>query len=489
MSKNPGMKDLRGDSRRNFLRLVGAAGAAFGLERSHVLNYLGDNGGTALADNGACSSSCKSVHIIAGNGSFAWFQLLWPHLDVAASTKPGLAYHSYDMNGNPQGTLVPAANGNNPFFYAPEAPWMKGATPTYPVTAYMAGKNETHTQTPTTPAIVSNNASMLATVASIQRSNPVLLPVIGVVPLNFGDAPGAPAIATVPSARGMIELFNSSASQLTLLAQKDKQLYETYYKAVLGLREAAARPTWSRYLDTTKTAANLLGRNRAAALTPTQMDLDNYGLGLGGIASSKIDGLPGRGQEKLTNFAESLIIAAKAFKLGLTNSVIIGLSPGATSETTFTDPHVVFSPGNKGLLMDTVKFIGMMLNAFYNDLASIPDPSCLAKNLDKTTVLTVHGDTPHSPLLADAWPDATPGDSNWLYVMGAGYTRTGWFGGVHLNGTTDGFDPATGATIVGQPSQVTSTAAGAAVAYAVSKGNKNLVSQYYNGGPYTGIVV
>ena len=59
--------------------------------------------------------------------------------------------------------------------------------------AFMAGKNETHTQTPNTPAIVSNNASMLATVASIQRSNPVLLPVIGVTPLNFGAAPGAPA--------------------------------------------------------------------------------------------------------------------------------------------------------------------------------------------------------------------------------------------------------------------------------------------------------
>src|SRR3954471_20162598 len=109
MSKNPGMKDLRGDSRRNFLRLVGAAGAAFGLQRSHVLNYLGDNGGVALADSG-CSTVNKSVHIICGNGSFAWFQLLWPHLDVAASMNPALAYHSFDVPG----TLIPAAGGNNP---------------------------------------------------------------------------------------------------------------------------------------------------------------------------------------------------------------------------------------------------------------------------------------------------------------------------------------------------------------------------------------
>ena len=478
MSKNPGMKDLRGDSRRNFLRLVGAAGAAFGLQRSHVLNYLGDNGGVALADS-SCSTVNKSVHIICGNGSFAWFQLLWPHLDVAASTNTALAYHSFDVPG----TLVPGVGGNKPMFYAPEAPWMKNGAPVYPVTAFMAGKNETHTQTPTTPAIVSNNASMLATVASIQRANPVLLPVIGVVPLNFGDAPGAPAIATVPSALGMIELFNSSASQLTLAAQKDKQLYETYYKAVIGLREAAGRPTWSRYLDTTKTAANLLGRNLSALLTPTAQNLADYGITA--LASSNVSA---PGQDKLTNFGKSLIIAARAFKLGLTNSVIIGMSPGATSETTFTDPHVVFSPGNKALLKDTVKFIGMMLNAFYADLATMPDPSCTAQNLDKTTVLTVHGDTPHSPLQGDAWPDATAGDSNWMYVMGAGYTRTGWFGGVHLDGTTDGFDPATGNTIANQASQVTSTAAGAAVAYAVSKGNKNLVSQYTSV-VYPGIVV
>jgi hypothetical protein len=481
--KNPGMKDLRGDSRRTFLKLVGAAGAAFALERSKVLNYLADEGGTALADSGSCAKICRSVHIIGGNGSFAWFQLLWPHLDVAQTTDPAqqskFSYHSYDVPG----ALYNAPNGN-PFYYAPEAPWVSGGVPTRPMTAYMAGKNETHTQTPNTPAIVSGSSSMLATVASIQRSNPVLLPVIGVTPLNFGDAPGAPSIATVPSAQGMIELFNSSASQLTLAAQKDKQLFETYYKAVIGLREAAGRPTWSRYLDTTKTAANLIGRNLSGQLTPTSQDLTNYGVTQ--LASSNV---AAPGQDKLTNFAKSLIVTAKAFKLGLTNSVIIGLSPGATSETTFTDPHVVFAPSNKGILKDTVKFLGMMLNAFYNDLASFDDPVCSGTKLDASTVLTVHGDTPHTPLQGDAWPDATPGDSNWIYVMGAGYTKPGWFGGVHADGSVDGFDPTSGMAMPGQPSQQTSPAAGAAIAYAVSKGDKNLVSAYYSGPPYTGIVV
>jgi hypothetical protein len=482
--KNPGMKELRGDSRRTFLKLVGAAGAAFALERSKVLNYLLDEGGSALADTGACAKINRSVHIIGGNGSVAWFQLLWPHLDVAMTTDPAqqskFAYHSY---GTP-GTLYDPGAPNKPFYYAPEAPWVSGGVPTRPVTAFMAGKNETHTQTPNTPAIVSNNASMLATVASIQRSNPVLLPVIGVTPLNFGAAPGAPAIATVPSAQGMIELFNSSASQLTLAAQKDKQLYETYYKAVLGLREAAGRPTWSRYLDTTKTSANLLGRNLSGALTPTSTDLTTYG-----VTALNASAVGAAGKDRLTNFARSLIVTARAFKLGLTNSVIIGLAPGATSETTFVDPHVVFSPSNANMLKDTVKYLGMILNAFYDDLATAADPACSGKNLDQTTVLTVHGDTFHTPLQGNAWPDATPADSNWLYVMGCGHLRSGWFGGVHADGTVDGFDPTTGDAVPGQASQQTSTAAGAAVAYAVSQGDKNLVSAYYSGPPYTGIVV
>jgi hypothetical protein len=481
MIKNPGMKDLRGPSRRDFLKMVGAAGAAFGLQRSHVLNYLLDEGGSALADT-ACATANRSVHIIGGNGSVAWFQCLWPHLDVAdqANAGKGFAYHSYDVPG----TLVAAAGGNNPFFYAPEAPWMSGGMPKYPVTAFMAGKNETHTQTPTTPAIVASNASMLGTVASIQRQSPVLVPVIGVVPLNFGAAPGAPSISTVPSAAGMVDLFNSSASQLTLAAQKDRQLYETYYKAILGLREAAGRPTWARYLDTTKTAANLLGKNLSTQLTPSATDLTTYGVS--GLAGSAISSA---GQAKLQNFGRALITTARAFKLGLTNCVIIGLSPGATSETTFTDPHVVFSPGNKTLLKDTVKFLGMMLDAFYNDLATAPDPACMASMLDKTTILTVHGDTPHTPLQGDAWPDATPGDSNWLYVMGGGYLKTGWFGGVHADGTVDGFDPTTGTAVPGQPSNNTSTSAGAAVAYAVSKGSMPTVTQYYTGPSIKGIVI
>src|SRR5262245_41568779 len=99
MIKNPGMKELRGDSRRTFLKLVGAAGAGLALERSKVLNYLFDEGGSALADSASCAKICRSVHVIGGNGSVAWFQLLWPHLEVVASNNAAFAYHSFGTAG------------------------------------------------------------------------------------------------------------------------------------------------------------------------------------------------------------------------------------------------------------------------------------------------------------------------------------------------------------------------------------------------------
>jgi hypothetical protein len=475
---NPRLKDLRGDSRRTFLRLFGAATAAFAIDRTRALNWLFDQGGDALAGPASCSLSNRSVHIIGGNGSFAWFQLLWPHLDVAQSNNPALAYHSFDKPG----TLYTPGGADKPFYYAPEAPWMSSGMPTRPVTAFMAGANETHTQTPVTPAIVANNATMLAAVASIQRATPCLLPVIGIEPVSFGNAVGAPSIATVPSAQGMIELFNSAASQLTLLAQEDKALYETYYKAIIGLRDAAGRPTWTRHIDTAKTATNLLGRNLSAVLTPGPLDLESYGIN---ALNASLAGASAK--QRLTNVGRALITTAKAFKLGLTNSVILGLSPGATSETTFVDPHVVFN--DMGSLKATVAALGAILNGFYNDLDTMTDPACSDKKLSQTTILTVHGDTPHSPLQASAWPDATPKNSNWMYVMGGGHLRTGWFGGVHTDNTVDGFDPTTGAAVPGKPSDETSTAAGAAVTYAVAKGDMKVVETFYKGPSIKGIVV
>jgi hypothetical protein len=130
----------------------------------------------------------------------------------------------------------------------------------------MAGNNQTHTATPGAAATLGNNQSLLATCASIQRTTPSLLPVIGINPLNFGAAPGAPGIVTVDSADGLVQLFNSAASRAILSVPEDAALYDAYYKALLGLNKAASRPTQLRGLRVGKQAAGFLGQNLAAQL-------------------------------------------------------------------------------------------------------------------------------------------------------------------------------------------------------------------------------
>lgn len=470
------LQDLRGPSRRRFIRWIGAAGAAVALDRAQLLNFLSDSGGSALADEAACATTNKSVHIVGGNGSFSWFQLLWPFPEIAQAGSSTFAWHAPG-----EGQLH--VGGDKPFFYGPEAPWLAGGQPLAgrAVSAFMSGANETHTQTPITSGVVAANASMVATAASLQRAVPVLLPVIGVGPVNLGSAPGAPSASNVPNSAGMIELFNSAASQLTLAAQADRDLYETYYKAVVGLREGAKLPTWKRHLDVTKKAASVVGLNFGTQLTPTTADLTAYGVPtlLASVATQPA-------KTKLENLARSLITTAKAFRLNLANCVQIALAPGA-SDDTFTDPHAAFS--NMNALRATVTSLGRILDAFYADLSASPDPTCTARSLADTVVLTAHGDTPKTPLARSGWPDNTPGNTNFVYVMGNGYLKTGWHGTVRANGSTAGFDPTTGADVNNKPAAETATAAGAAVAYAIAKGDMVRVEDYYSGPSIEGIVV
>jgi hypothetical protein len=129
-----------------------------------------------------------------------------------------------------------------------------------------------------------------------------------------------------------------------------------------------------------------------------------------------------------------------------------------------------------------------MLNAFYDDLASSPDPACSESSLADTVILTAHGDTPKTPTQASAWPDSTPGNANWVYVMSNGYLKSGWFGDIKANDATSGWDLATGADVPGKPAAETATAAGAAIAYAVAKGDMYPVKDFYAGPDIDGVL-
>lgn len=478
---NHRLKDLRGDSRRTFLRMMGVGAAGFGLQRSGLLNYLLDEGGSALADDAACSTTNRSVHIVSGGGNYCLWQLLWPLPEVAMANNSSFAYHAPG-----EGFLH---QGDKPFYYGPESPFVDTATnmPTRPMTAFLAGTPVVHEITPERPIMINGDAAsgtgLFAALSAIQRSTVALLPVIGVSPAALGNAAGAPALAKVPGADDMVGLFNSAASRAILLASEDKALYETYYKALIGLRDAAGRPTWTRELLTMKKASNVIGLNLASQLQATSTDLQFYGVDQLAQTTQVIGGAAG--QARLMNMAKALITTKKAMERGLTNSVIIGLPPETGAASGFTDPHGAFD--NMTNLRNTVKFMGMFLDRFYKDLATAKDPSCTAKKLDETVILTVHGDHPHTPLDRNAWPDSTPGNSNWVYAMGNGYLATGWQGEGKANNTAMGIDPTTGAAVA-YDAVKSSNSACAAIAYAVAKGDMAKVKDYYKGKDITALV-
>jgi hypothetical protein len=493
------LKNLRGEQRRRFLRIMGATAAAVGIERSGLLNFLADSGGSGLAE-AAIASGNRSLAVTCGNGVYAWFQELWPSPDVAIqSVSSGFgassAYLYTDGHGfadSYKGTEYVSPTSGKTFFYSPHAPWFDHQAgvpdPGKQMTAFIAGNDETHTEFPDSAAIVSGGTSLLAAVASIQaKSSSALVPVIGIDPLKYGNAEGAPDVVTAPTAEGIVDLFNSAASQLVLAEPEDQQLFESYYNAMIGLRRASERSSWQPQLAITKNAARIIGLSFGAQLTPTVADLAFYGLSE--MLLEPTSNLSNQQRNGLSNFGRTLIVVAKAFKLGLSNSAVIGLSPGPTSETSFTDPHITFDgAGEKTRGRTTTRYLGRILDAFYADLATADDPDQAGKKLDETTVFMAYGDTPHTPIQGSTWPDATPQDSNWIYVMGQGFLQDGWYGQVYSNGDVSGWDPGTGEEVMGQAATVTSTAAGAAAAYAVAKGDMNTVAIHYNGDPIDGVI-
>ncbi len=459
MSKNSKTREYaRMMSRRSLVKWSVAAGAAMGLRPWQVFEALEGAGGVALAADAACHPTNRSVHIIAGTGGFAWFQLLWPHNDIAAAGNANFAFHA-------PGEQTIAANTDRQLTLGPEAPW-KNLNGKRQVSAFMAGVNQTHTNAPSSSSTIDGNTSLFAACASMQSTNPTLVPVIAVDDVGVGSASGAPNVARVSDGDAIVGLFNSAASRAGgLLANtSDAELYDAHYKAFLSLSRMSGRPTSKRSLTTGREASALLGTNLADALSVTNADLARYGIG-------------GATPTKLAKLGRTLIVTAKAFAMGLTSSVVL---PAMKD-----DPHGAFA--NMASLRATTTSLGLILDAFLGDLSTIDDPSCSSKLAD-TTIISIHGDTPKNPLVRSGWPDGTPGNSNWVYALGAGHLKTGWHGGIDRNGTVNGFNPATGDN-ANVSSNTTKEAASAAIAYAVARGDMRRVEEFYKGGDISGLVV
>jgi hypothetical protein len=357
-----------------------------------------------------------------------------------------------------------ASGTDRPLTLGPEAPF-KTFTGNKQMTAFMAGANETHRRDPNTATNLGGN-SLIAVAAALQVTNPSVIPVVTINNTPFGNAPGAPRPSAVGSADQFVGLFNSAASRSggLLESSADAGLYDAHYAALASLNRAAGRPTQTKSYGTAKTAARLLGTNLASQLAITDADRARYGVNAGT-------------RTNLRELAENLMVTAKAFRMGLTSSVVM---PAMND-----DPHGAFN--DMANLRNTAMTMGMILDGFMADLAAAEDASCAGTTLADNVVLTIHGDTPKNPRARSGWPDGTPSNSNWMYVMGNGLIKTGWFGGVLRDGTVKGFDPATGAENDAAANTLAAPAS-AAVAYAIAKGDMRRVGDFARGININGIV-
>src|SRR5262249_3114796 len=142
------------------------------------------------------------------------------------------------------------------------------------------------------------------------------------------------------------------------------------------------------------------------------------------------------------------------------------------------DPHGAFGGGGN-LIPESVAVLASLktiLDAFVADLAGRTD-AVTGERLSDGVVITIEGDTPKTPLVNNTWPDDTPGNSNWMFVLGGGSLKTGWLGGIDRTGRVTGFDPATGAPKTADAG-LQAQAAVAATAYAITRGDRRRVADF-----------
>jgi hypothetical protein len=449
MAKSPFSKrdEQRDITRRALMKWSVAAGAALGVSRTKVFEILEKTAGRDLAYAAAENATTRSVHLVAGNGGAAWFQLLWPHNDVAAANSTTFAWHRPGESRLVPGTDKPLTVGpDTPFADLPAAKQM---------TVFQCGANETHTANPA--SVFSLNGSNIISVASaLQSSSPSVLPLITVGVADAGTAPGAARANNVNNADGIVNLFNSAASRMNgiLFNAGDATLYKAHYDAFAQLNRAANRTTTKSAYLTASNAAAFLGTNLSTKLAITPEDLTRYG----------IDGTT---RANVRDIGRTFIVAVKAFKMGLTNAIAL---PAMRD-----DPHQAFADGSA---MSVPPMLKKVFDGFMNDLKNTVDENT-GKVLADDTVMTIAGDTTKNPLQRGGWPDGTPNNTNVVWVYGAGHLKTGWFGGTLRNNTVQGFD-ANGANAT-YNGGTTARFATASIAYAIAKRDERAISAFANG--------
>lgn len=449
MAKSPFTKrdEQHEVTRRALIKWTVAAGAALGVSRSKVFDILERSAGKRTAFAAAENLTTRSVHIMAGNGGLAWCQLMWPHVDVAEARNPQFAWHLPGMETRVAGTYKPLVIG-------PDTPWANLPAGRQ-VTIFQAGNNETHTGNAVSTTNLNGN-NIHAVASALQANTPSVIPIVAVGNVAVGTAPGSFQPAGVNNADGIVGLFNSAASRAGGLLSRaaDASLYKAHYDAFSQLNRAANRSTTKTSYQTASSAAQFLGTNLAAKLAITPDDLMRYGI---------TAGTP----NNVASIGRTFIVAVKAFKMGLTNSVVM---PAFND-----DPHGAF---DNGAVMTRAPMHKRIFDAFMTDLTNTIDDNTL-KTLAEDITITIAGDTTKSPMDRGGWPDGTPQNSNVVYIYSSGHLKSGWFGGTNRNGQVQGVTPTGDPTTYNGPTMA--RYATASIAFAIAKRDERLIGTFANG--------
>jgi hypothetical protein len=240
-----------------------------------------------------------------------------------------------------------------------------------------------------------------------------------------------------------------------LANSQDATTYAVQYAAFAQLNKAANRSTTKISYGTAVGAAGLLGTNLSAKLAIQPADLTRYGV---------TSGTP----NNVKAVANGLIVAVKAFQMGLTNSIVMPCMND--------DPHGAYADGRVMTIPAQLKTI---MDAFMTDLQGTTD-SVTNEVLSDNTVITFSGDTTKDITHGGGnWGDGSPKGANQVFVYGAGFLKTGWFGGIDRAGNVTGYDGAANAATF--TAAATAKYALASIAYAIAKGDERAISPFANG--------
>lgn len=161
-------------------------------------------------DAGSSLPECpaqRTVHIVAGNGGFAWFTLLWPLPTVITAPTSDSAYDDVTKAASVGTTAHP--------LYARKIgsrPLWEG-TGSHPMpSAFVAASNQTHTNLPTTTRLSGSGTDAVVAGAEAQKGLTPLVPVLSIA-YQPNPAPGVTVALKLEDAINALKAKGMTAAQ------------------------------------------------------------------------------------------------------------------------------------------------------------------------------------------------------------------------------------------------------------------------------------